>query len=161
MQTQAGTSADEEGHFNLINVSPGKYSVRVMMIGYESLTIEDVVVSVNRTTSLDLELKQSVIEGQEVVISQETSVHIQPRFYTNTPGETYTGTTQTSFVHNFSTGDSFTVYTDFADIPENFSKSLNYNSSVAQWQAQYPGTEAQLFYKFKNIATINPLVFTS
>ena len=68
MQTQAGTSADEEGHFNLINVSPGKYSVRVMMIGYESLTIEDVVVSVNRTTSLDLELKQSVIEGQEVVI---------------------------------------------------------------------------------------------
>ena len=68
MQTQAGTSADEEGHFNLINVSPGKYSVRVMMIGYESLTIEEVVVSVNRTTSLDLELKQSVIEGQEVVI---------------------------------------------------------------------------------------------
>ena len=67
MQTQAGTSADEEGASNLINVSPGKYSVRVMMIGYESLTIEDVVVSVNRTT-LDLELKQSVIEGQEVVI---------------------------------------------------------------------------------------------
>ena len=68
MQTQAGTSADEEGYFNLINVSPGKYSVRVMMIGYESMTIEDVVVSVNRTTSLDLELNQSVIEGQEIVI---------------------------------------------------------------------------------------------
>ena len=68
MQTQAGTSADEEGYFNLINVSPGKYSVRVMMIGYESLTIENVVVSVNRTTSLDIGLKQSVIEGQEVVI---------------------------------------------------------------------------------------------
>ena len=68
MQTQAGTSADEEGYFNLINVSPGKYSVRVMMIGYESMTIEDVIVSVNRTTSLDLELNQSVIEGQEVVI---------------------------------------------------------------------------------------------
>ena len=28
IQTQAGTSADEEGYFNLINVSPGKYSVR-------------------------------------------------------------------------------------------------------------------------------------
>ena len=25
-QTQSGTSADEEGFFNLINVSPGKYS---------------------------------------------------------------------------------------------------------------------------------------
>jgi outer membrane receptor protein involved in Fe transport len=68
VQTQAGTSADEEGYFNLINVSPGKYSVRIMMIGYESVTIEDVVVSVNRTTSLDIDLNQSVIESQEVVI---------------------------------------------------------------------------------------------
>ena len=68
VQTQAGTSADEEGFFNLINVSPGKYSVRIMMIGYKSVTIEAVVVSVNRTTSLDIELKQSVIESQEVVI---------------------------------------------------------------------------------------------
>lgn len=68
VQTQSGTSADKEGFFNIINVSPGKYSVRVMMIGYESITIEDVIVSVNRTTSLDIEMNQSVIEGQEVVI---------------------------------------------------------------------------------------------
>lgn len=67
-QTQAGTSADEEGYFNLINVSPGKYSVRVMMIGYESITIENVVVSVNRTTSLDVEMKMGVIESKEVII---------------------------------------------------------------------------------------------
>lgn len=67
-QTQSGTSADEEGFFNLINVSPGKYSVRVMMIGYESITIEDVIVSVNRTTFLDVEMKMGVIEGQEVII---------------------------------------------------------------------------------------------
>jgi len=33
-QTQAGISADEDGYFNLINVSPGKYSVKAMMIGY-------------------------------------------------------------------------------------------------------------------------------
>ena len=38
------------------------------MIGYESITIEDVVVSVNRTTSLDVEMKMGVIESQEVVI---------------------------------------------------------------------------------------------
>ena len=66
-QTQAGTSADEEGYFNLINVSPGTYSVRVMMIGYESITIENVVVSVNRTT-LDVEMKMGVIESKEVII---------------------------------------------------------------------------------------------
>ena len=49
VQTQAGISADENGYFNLINVSPGKYSVKAMMIGYETVNIENVVVSVNRT----------------------------------------------------------------------------------------------------------------
>ena len=68
VQTQAGISADEDGYFNLINVSPGKYSVKAMMIGYETVKIEDVIVSVNRTTSLDIKMKQSVVEGQEVVI---------------------------------------------------------------------------------------------
>ena len=67
-QTQKGTSADNEGYFNLINVTPGKYSVRFMMIGYETVTIEDVIVSVNRTTSLDVKMKQSIIEGDEVII---------------------------------------------------------------------------------------------
>lgn len=67
-QTQAGISADEDGYFNLINVSPGKYSVKAMMIGYETVNIEDVIVSVNRTTSLDIKMKQSIVEGQEVVI---------------------------------------------------------------------------------------------
>ena len=33
VQTQAGISADEDGYFNLINVPPGKYSVKAMMIG--------------------------------------------------------------------------------------------------------------------------------
>ena len=38
------------------------------MIGYETVTIEDVIVSVNRTTSLDVKMKQSIIEGDEVII---------------------------------------------------------------------------------------------
>ena len=63
-QTQAGISADENGYFNLINVTPGKYSVKAMMIGYETVNIEDVIVSVNRTTSLDIKMKQSIVEGQ-------------------------------------------------------------------------------------------------
>ena len=67
-QTQAGISADEDGYFNLINVPPGKYSVKAMMIGYETVNVEDVIVSVNRTTSIDIKMKQSIVEGQEVVI---------------------------------------------------------------------------------------------
>jgi hypothetical protein len=63
-----GTSADEEGYFNLINVSPGNYTVKVMMIGFETVIIENAVVSVNRTTSFDVKMNQTIIEGKEVVI---------------------------------------------------------------------------------------------
>ena len=38
-QTQKGTSADKEGYFNLINVTPGKYSVRFMTVSYTHLTL--------------------------------------------------------------------------------------------------------------------------
>ena len=64
----SGTSADEDGYFNLINISPGDYTVKVMMIGFETIIIENVIVSVNRTTSLDVKMNQSLIEGNEVVI---------------------------------------------------------------------------------------------
>ncbi|SVD31676.1 uncharacterized protein METZ01_LOCUS384530, partial [marine metagenome] len=67
-QTQAGVSVDDKGYFNLINVGPGKYTIKAMMIGYETVNIEDVIVSVNRTTFLDIKMKQRVIGGQEVVI---------------------------------------------------------------------------------------------
>lgn len=63
-----GTSADEAGYFNLINVSPGEYTVKVMMIGFETVIIENAIVSVNRTTSLDVKMNQTMIEGKEVVI---------------------------------------------------------------------------------------------
>ena len=63
-----GTSADEDGYFNLINVSPGGYTVKVMVIGFETVIIENVIVSVNRTTSLDVKMNQTMIEGKEVVI---------------------------------------------------------------------------------------------
>ena len=67
-QTQAGISVDDKGYFNLINVVPGKYTLKAMMIGYGTVNIEDVIVSVNRTTYLDIKMKQSVIDGKEIVI---------------------------------------------------------------------------------------------
>ena len=50
--------------FNLINVSPGKYSVKAMMIGYENCECRGRSGLVNRTTSLDIKMKQSIVEGQ-------------------------------------------------------------------------------------------------
>jgi len=69
--TLMGAATDLNGDYFIINVPPGTYKLRVRMMGYESLVMENVVVSINRTTNLSFELKESVIQGQEVVVSAE------------------------------------------------------------------------------------------
>jgi len=66
--TSFGAASDEQGRFTLINIPPGRYILKVDMIGYKSVKMENIIVSVNRTFSLDLELEQTVIEGEVVTV---------------------------------------------------------------------------------------------
>ena len=69
--TERGAAADSKGSFYIINVPPGNYSVVFMMIGYEKKIIRNVRVSSDYTTTVDVKLKQTVIEGETVVVSAE------------------------------------------------------------------------------------------
>ncbi|MBN2093132.1 TonB-dependent receptor [candidate division KSB1 bacterium] len=69
--TTLGAAAGLTGDFFIINVPPGRYTLIVRMIGYEVIRYENVVVSVNRTSEVNLKLKPTVIEGQEVVVQAE------------------------------------------------------------------------------------------
>ena len=66
-----GAAADPNGYFYIINVHPGTYNIRATMIGYIPITIENVRVSVNRTSSLKIEMTPSVIQGQEVIVQAD------------------------------------------------------------------------------------------
>ena len=63
-----GTATDDKGSFYIINIPPGKYTVRFDIIGYTSLLVEDVTISVNKTTRLDVELEQTAVDGQVVYV---------------------------------------------------------------------------------------------
>ena len=63
-----GTASDSDGRFTIINVPPGKYTLKVDMIGYKSVQLDELVISVNRTTSLDIEMEATVIEGEVVTV---------------------------------------------------------------------------------------------
>ena len=69
--TSLGTASDEDGIFYIINLSPGSYTVECSVIGYENKIIEDLRVSVNRTTPLKIELNESAIEGTTVYITAD------------------------------------------------------------------------------------------
>ena len=68
VNTSYGTASDENGRFTIINIPPGKYVLKTDMIGYKSVQMDNLVISVNRTTSLDIEMYQTVIEGEVVTV---------------------------------------------------------------------------------------------
>jgi outer membrane receptor for ferrienterochelin and colicin len=69
--TPMGCVTDFNGDFFIINVPPGTYTLRAQMIGYEVQRMTNVQVSVNRTSEYKFRLKQTVLQGEEVVIHAE------------------------------------------------------------------------------------------
>jgi len=66
-----GAATDMDGRFYILNVPPGQYNITISMIGYASLTINDLDVSVGRTTQVNASLKTSVIKGEAVYVSAD------------------------------------------------------------------------------------------
>ena len=66
--TNLGAATDVEGYYSIVNIKPGLYTLVVDMIGYKQLVLENVRVSVNRTTMIDASLSPTVIQGETVVV---------------------------------------------------------------------------------------------
>jgi outer membrane receptor protein involved in Fe transport len=69
--TTMGASTDVDGNYFIINIPPGEYLVKASMIGYSSLTIQNVRVSVDQTTKIDLELSSESIKLADVLVTAE------------------------------------------------------------------------------------------
>ena len=66
--TSHGAACDVDGDFYIINLPPGRYDLSVTMIGYGTGIIQDLTVSVNRTSHIDIPLSQSTVAGEEVIV---------------------------------------------------------------------------------------------
>ena len=66
--TYYGAASDEDGLFYIINVPPGSYTVRFDIIGYKSIEVQDVSISVNKTTRLDVNLEETAVQGEVVFV---------------------------------------------------------------------------------------------
>lgn len=69
--TDLGTASDMNGEYFILNIPPGKYNVKFLMIGYESVIQNDVVISLDKTTTLNADLGIEVIAGKEVIVTAE------------------------------------------------------------------------------------------
>ncbi len=70
--TTMGAAADLNGEYFILNIPPGKYSVKASMIGYTSVVQTNVQVRVDLTTSLIFTLSSEVLDmGQSVTVVAE------------------------------------------------------------------------------------------
>jgi len=64
-----GAAADIEGYYYINNVPPGTYALTVSAVGYNKTRVENVVVKIDLTTDISVELISEAIDlGEEVVV---------------------------------------------------------------------------------------------
>ncbi len=69
LDTKLGSTTNTEGAFNIQNIPVGSYSVRVNFIGYLPLTKTDIIVRSQRTTEVEVEIIETSLESNEVVVT--------------------------------------------------------------------------------------------
>ncbi|MBF88285.1 MAG: hypothetical protein CMG75_01250 [Candidatus Marinimicrobia bacterium] len=72
--TSMGGAADGEGDYFIIRVSPGRYNVTASVIGYQDLTITNILVSSDLTSTVNFEMSSEAVEGEAVTVTAERAV---------------------------------------------------------------------------------------
>lgn len=74
LNTDLGTASDPSGEFTILNIPPGVYSVKAMMIGYQSVTVTQITISVDKTFRLNFSMDIQVVEGHEITVVADRGV---------------------------------------------------------------------------------------
>jgi outer membrane receptor for ferrienterochelin and colicin len=66
--TSQGAASNIDGYYVILNVPPGKYTLVVSAVGYNKRIINEVAVSIDLTTTIDVTLTSTVVQmGEEIV----------------------------------------------------------------------------------------------
>ncbi len=70
--TYLGAASDMDGKFFILNIPPGTYTLKFMLIGYKTMKLENVQVNINRTRTLDIKMEETTLDlGEEVVVTAD------------------------------------------------------------------------------------------
>ncbi len=72
--TTLGAATDVNGYYVITNIPPGTYTVVVSAVGYRKITVKNVKVSADLTTTLNFEMEPEAIGLPPVVV--ELNVHL-------------------------------------------------------------------------------------
>ena len=62
-----GAASDFEGYYVILNVPPGSYTLRVTYIGYNTTEVQNVMVTVDQTTTIEIAMEDQTLEFTETI----------------------------------------------------------------------------------------------
>lgn len=68
---QIGATTDDDGKFILKNIPIGRHDIRATLVGYESVTVREIMVTSAKETFLEIQLKENMHELEEVVVTNQ------------------------------------------------------------------------------------------
>ncbi|MYF39561.1 MAG: TonB-dependent receptor [Rhodothermaceae bacterium] len=72
--TVIGGVTDTDGYYYILNIPPGTYSVRASFVGFATVTTQNVRVVQDQTTTVNFELREEAILGEEIVVVAERPI---------------------------------------------------------------------------------------
>jgi hypothetical protein len=89
MNQSHGAATNKNGKFIIDNVQVGSHVLQFRFIGYEPVSVTDIIVRSDRITFVDCELTPTVIEGEEVLVTESffPEIKIQPTSVTRFSNE--------------------------------------------------------------------------
>ena len=72
--TVMGATTDTDGNYYILNIPPGTYQVEAMYIGYATVMVNDVKVSVDQTTHLNFEMQSEMLEADAIEVLAERPI---------------------------------------------------------------------------------------
>ncbi len=69
-----GAASDIDGYFSILNVRPGKHTIKASMIGFSTLTIKDIDVVIGLTSELDIKMQAEVLGMESITVYSERPI---------------------------------------------------------------------------------------
>lgn len=69
-----GAITDKNGAYSVISIPPGTYTIRYSFLGFSTVVVDNIEIFSGQTTSFNVELKEEVFEGQEIIVKAERPI---------------------------------------------------------------------------------------
>jgi hypothetical protein len=69
VQNTLGGASDMNGEYYILNVPPGEYSIEARLVGYANEIVKHVVVNIDRTSHVDIQMTSSDVKLSEIVVT--------------------------------------------------------------------------------------------